>query len=574
MLFDTNVGKIDQHINRIENRSEISNFELDFTKNTVIVPKLPLSGQKVPIFEAIDGYEEEDIEDFERDHYEEFEVGKDGNSASKKYFSMPSLLRSLDLSNLESNLQKFYRDIVSDMDYFLDRLHVKPHWQQKQFIDAYSSGETNIAVRSGQGPGKTFVSTVVWLHWLACNPYGLLVVTAPTMRQCKDVWLAQARQLVAEADPRLKKIFEFTSTSIKVCGKKASDWGAYLATANKAENFQGIHRKRLGIHCEEASGLERTIIETIQGTLSNAEGTYLWTQIGNPNTRDCAFYDCFYSAKSVWCKLHWNGEETPETPFFSQRRNKEVAEEHGKDSDVYRVRVLGEFPSLDPSSMLSLEELEACTTEEALKKARIINLKAKASKELRRHIGIDLARMGGDENGIFIWEGNIEILMETYSRTDPNDAIDRAVFLQTQMGWNNSDCLYIIDTSGMGEGCVGRVGQKKRMGKNVHEFYSQNTATESRKYANKITEAWCLFCKAVRRGEVYLKKDKKLFDQLSKRRYKIDKKGRIIVESKDEYKARQKGGDVGELGKSPDRADCCIMGYYPKARKSVRVAGA
>jgi len=421
---------------------------------------------------------------------------------------------------------------------------------------------------------NTFVSCIIWLHWLLSNPYGLLVVTAPTMRQCKDVWLAQARQMIQEADPRIKAAYEFTNTGIKMFGHKASDWGAYLATASKPENFQGIHRERLGIHCEEASGLDRTIIETIQGTLSNAEGTYLWLQIGNPNTRDCAFYECFFGiASKNWHTLHWNGEETPETPFFSQRRNKEVADEHGRDSDVYRVRVLGEFPSLDPSSMVSLEDLIACTKSDVLITATKINARARAQGKLRRHLGIDLARFGGDENTIVPFEGNIQLRhVEAHSRIDPNDAIDRAVLIQNELDWDNKDTLYIIDTSGMGEAAVGRVGQKKRMGKRVHEFYSQNSANDGTKYANKITEAWCLFCKAVRKKEIYLKYDKKTFDQLSKRRYSVDKRGRIKIESKDDYKKRQKGGDVGELGKSPDRADCCLMSFFPIAEESTRIA--
>ena len=74
------------------------------------------------------------------------------------------------------------------------------------------------------------------------------------------------------------------------------------------------------------------------------------------------------------------------------------------------------------------------------------------------------------------------------------------------------------------------------------------------------------------RDRVYLKHDKKTFDQLAGRRYLIDKHGRIKVESKDDYKKRQKGGDVGDLGKSPDRADCAVMAFLPVASESTRIA--
>jgi hypothetical protein len=575
MLFDFAGTKEDQ-INRIiDQRGCAEELELDFGNPNIVNPKIIIpnfqidtGGDEDLLYDELSQEEIDECYDFE-----ELKSSRRSQESEKFYKNTLTMFSDVTNDGADSPLQQYYNEIIGDVHKFVQALGVKPHWQQEQLLDAYQNGETNIAVRSGQGPGKTFCSCVIWLHWLLANPYGLLVITAPTMRQCKDVWLAQARQLIQEADPRLKAAYEFTNTGIKMFGHKAADWGAYLATANKAENFQGIHRERLGIHCEEASGLDRGIIETIQGTLSGAEGTYLWLQIGNPNSRDCAFYDSFYGNSSIWYCIHWNGEETPETPFFSRRRNAEVEEEHGRDSDIYRVRVLGEFPSLDPNSIISLEELKACCTPEALLNATRINASLRAKGKQRRHLGLDLARFGGDENTIVPFESNIQKgKIEAYSRIDPNDALDRAIKMQEELEWETEHTLYIVDTSGMGEGVVGSLGQKKRLGKRVHEYYTQNCANESSKYANKATEAWMLFAKAVRKKEIYLLYDKKTFDQLSKRRYGIDKRGRILIESKDDYKKRQKGGDTGDLGKSPDRADCITMGYYPVAEVSSRIA--
>lgn len=112
------------------------------------------------------------------------------------------------------------------------------------------------------------------------------------------------------------------------------------------------------------------------------------------------------------------------------------------------------------------------------------------------------------------------------------------------------------------------------MNRRMHEFYSQNTAHESDKYANKITEAWCLYAKAVRKHEIYLKYDKKTFQQLSNRLYIVNKHGKIEIESKDDYKTRNKDSVDGELGLSPDRADADVMAYYEHASMSVRAATA
>ena len=463
----------------------------------------------------------------------------------------------------------FIKEITEDIYAWCWYLKFNPTWQQKQLLDAVMEGKTNIAVRSGQGPGKTATDALIVPWWLLKHPYSLGVITAPTMRQCKNIWLSEAQARIQGGDQRITAMFDFTATGFGVLGCKKDVWGAYLATASRPEAFQGIHRENLLMLCEESSGIPQNIMDTIKGTMSGAEGTYLWMQIGNPNSRTCAFFDCFHSlANKLWFPIHWNGEETPETKWFSKRRNEEIAEEFGIDSDVYRVRVLGEFPHTDPSCLINEDDLSACTKPEAKVAAMAESVKM---KPIRKQIGIDLARFGGDENAICIFSGNIMLKQEYYQRTDPNAAIDRAVFLQENLGWKSDECTYVVDISGMGELAAAMIGSQRRMGRRLHEFYSQNTAQESDKYANKITEAWCLFAKQVRKHQIYLKYDKKLFQQLTNRLYSIDKKGRIKIETKDEYKKRNKDASDGELGQSPDRADATVMAYYEHSVESSRV---
>lgn len=469
---------------------------------------------------------------------------------------------------------RFMAEVKNDVYAYCHYLKLVPHWQQRQLLDSYMEGNARIAVRSGQGPGKTWGSALIGTHWTFSHDDSRLIVTAPTMKQCKNAWLAEARDMIQnnnDADPRIKVAFKFMGTGFRCFDQKMDDWGCLLMTATNEEAAQGQHRKHLGLICEEASGISRGLITQFKGTLSNAEGSFFHLMIGNPNSRECAFFDCFHGQSHQWDTIHWNSEETPESEHFSYRRNEEIAEEFGEDSDVYRVRVLGEFPHTDPSVLISEADLIACTKPEAKKAAMLVNMKA---TKLRKQIGIDLARFGGDENTISAFSGNIQLLREAYSRTDPNQTIDRAIMQQDRLGWANDDCMFVIDTSGMGEMAAGMVGSQRRMGRQMHEFYSQNTAFDSLKYANKISEAWCLYAKAVRNHEIYLKYDKKTFQQLSSRLYFVDKHGRIVIETKDQYKKRNADSSDGELGLSPDRADGDVMGYYPHATMSTRVATA
>jgi hypothetical protein len=500
----------------------------------------------------------------------------------------------------------FLCTIKYDINFYFKLIGFKPTWQQQELVDAFVAGHPNISVRSGKGPGKTAATAALIPWWSLTNFMSQAVVTAPTEAQCKNVWLSQAQKWIMDGDPRIKYFFSFTGKGYGIRHHKNELWGCYIRTATRPENFQGIHNERLLIYCEEASGVARPIMQAIQDTLTGSKSAWgpeklqqwvndredralsdvqkiqqakldrknaalnRWLCVGNPNTRTCRFFDFFNSlAGAPWLPLHWNAEETPITPWFSGERNIEIEEEFGKDSDVYRVAVLGEFPSLDPDSILSDAEVNACFGLKAYEKA--FN-----HPDNKKQIGIDLARMGGDECASVYRSGRLALKMEFKSHTDPSDWIDRACAEQDTLKWNTKECVYVVDTSGMGEGAVGRLGSKRRIGKRVHEFYSQNRAHESKKYVDKITEAWFGFRRMVRSGEIYLgeKPDRRLVMQLTNRKYKIDEKtGRLKVESKEDYKKRMADIDTGgELGKSPDRADAVVMAFYEHASDSQRVA--
>ncbi len=455
-----------------------------------------------------------------------------------------------------------------------DSLGFIPNHQQKQLMDAYNEavmgrGNPRIACRAGKGPGKTKATAVIFTHWSLIHPQSALIVTAPTFRQCQGVWLSEAKATIYgnKADERIGKLFHFVGKGYGILGAKPAEWGCQLITALSKEAFQGLHRLYIAFLEEEASGVKSDISEAIKETISNSKGTWLHVRIGNPNTRMCAFFDSFNSEGSKWKQLHWNTEETEETIYFSRDRNKDIAEEFGKDSDIYRISVLGEFPNIDPNCLISEEVLNLCCTPDAKYNAMYVN------PDRKKQIGTDLARYGGDENVVVPRDGGI--MLDMWARkTDPNNAIDRAIAMQDVYSWPNDKCVHVVDTSGMGEVAVGAMGDARRMGRKVHEFYSQNTAHNSEKYDNKISEAWCMFAKLTKKRWIYLgeKLDKKLKNQLTTRRYVVTPKGKIKIESKDEYAENNKDSENGTIGKSPDRADAVVMAFYEYAVESSRIA--
>lgn len=445
--------------------------------------------------------------------------------------------------------KELYGRLTTDIFAFADALNFKPTFQQRQLLLSvqearFGRDTSKIAVKSGQGPGKTTASGVAGM-WLAFEaPYSKVLVTAPTMRQCRDVWLAEVKRILREADPAVARFFEVTGMGFGVFGQKNNEWGCIVQTATSPESAQGQHNKNMHIIFEEASGISRPLYEQYRGTLSNPGAVFL--QIGNPNSRDSPFFDCFNSQRHKWKCFTWNAEDTPKSEWFDPTRNEDVAEEFGKESDVYRVRVQGEFPHADPNCVMSSDDLEKC-----MDKALLLPMSVMLHNNKRiRQFGIDFARFGGDESVIIRRQGNSVVEHFWRARVDPNDVVARSFKMQADAGWKDSEAAFVADAGGLGQGMMQHF---YRAGKHVLEFHSQGSPSQQG-YANKITQAWFNLGHRVRNTQCYLPKDRLLLQQLSTRQYYTNLKGKLILESKDEYMKRG--------FESPDRADGAVMAFY------------
>lgn len=424
---------------------------------------------------------------------------------------------------------------------------------------AYGQSSNFIACKSGQGPGKTAVSTIIGAWWSFRNPGGMVVLTAPTQRQCREVWLTELRRWLEKADPVLKRLIEVQDTKVVIGGDKK--WGVRTVTANKEENAQGYHEPNLAVIVEEASGVPRNIITQFKGTLSNPNSLFL--MIGNPNTRDCSFFDCFTSQKKRWTCLTFNAEDTARRypHIVSMQRNRDIESEFGRESDVYRVRVLGEFPLSDPRCVLSDEEVGEIMHGTGDRRRLIAATAVDASGLPGRQIGIDLARYGGDESVYFVRYGMAILKYAKYAHAEPVDVAEDAMMEQERLRWKDEETLYVPDSSGMGQGVLGLFYNRNKL---VYEFHNHSTAYNAMKYGNQISEAWFDFAARVRQKLPSIPVDSTLAKQLTTRQYAINKKGLVVIESKDEYMRR--GFD------SPDRAEALLMAFYEKASARSKVA--
>ena len=239
-----------------------------------------------------------------------------------------------------------------------------------------------VAIKSGQGVGKTGMEAVALLWFLCCYPYPRIVATAPTKQQLHDVLWSEVSKWMSKS-PLLSDILKWTKTYIYMVGNEKR-WFAVARTATKPENMQGFHEDNMLFIVDEASGVADPIMEAILGTLSGENNKLL--MCGNPTRTSGTFYDAFNVDRSIY-RCHTVSSAD------SKRTNKQNIEslirKYGRDSNVVLVRVFGEFPKQEDDVFIALSLVEHCC---------MLDLPDDVPKRIS--FGVDVARYGSDETVI------------------------------------------------------------------------------------------------------------------------------------------------------------------------------
>lgn len=167
--------------------------------------------------------------------------------------------------------------------FFKEVTHFEPDpWQREAAVAV--SQHRRVAIRSGQGVGKTALEANLMWWFIACFSYPRIVCTAPTMQQLDNVlWAEMAKWL--DASPVLQMMFTWTKTRVYMNGYDRR-WFAVPRTATKPESLQGFHEDNMLFVVDEASGVADPILDAIGGTLTGANNRLLYC--GNPTKATAA----------------------------------------------------------------------------------------------------------------------------------------------------------------------------------------------------------------------------------------------------------------------------------------------
>lgn len=426
-------------------------------------------------------------------------------------------------------------------------------WQKSALMDL--AANPKVAIKSGQGVGKTGMEAVCLLWFLCCYPYPRIVATAPTKQQLHDVLWSEVNKWMSRS-PLLSDILKWTKTYIYMRNYEKR-WFAVARTATKPENMQGFHEDNMLFIVDEASGVADPIMEAILGTLSGANNKLL--MCGNPTRTSGTFFDAFNADRAIY-KCHT--VSSADSPRTNKENIESLIRKYGEDSNVVRVRVKGLFPNQEDDVFIMLSIIEHC-----------IMLDLPEDVPIKRiSFGVDVARYGSDETIIARnVGGNITLpvmfrgqsLMTTVGKIVQQY---RAVIKEfpTYRGK-----IYVnIDDCGLGGGVTDRLEEVKQeeklnrmvivpvnaAGKVPDAIVNKQKEKACDIYDNLTTYLWGTVKDMLIAEEITLQNDNELVAQLSCRKYRLTSRGKMLLESKEEMKKR--GID------SPDRADAVALSCY------------
>ena len=456
------------------------------------------------------------------------------------------------MEELVDALEVYYDDPVAFLEDMLDM--ACDDWQGEVAADI--ADYSKVAVKSGQGVGKTALEAGLIVWFLACRPYSKVIATAPTMQQLYDILWAEISKWLDSS--KVKNLLTWTKTKIYMNGD-SERWFATAKTATNPERMQGFHEDHMLIVVDEASGVADPIMEAILGTLTGEDNKLLL--MGNPNRIEGTFFDAFNKDRDKY-RTHTVSSRN------SRRTSKDniamLESKYGKDSDVCRVRIDGQFPKGALDSFISLETVEVdCSGENHINGSDI-----ETARML--HIGVDVARFGDDKTVITPRISAKVYEFRKYSKKDTMETagnVIRCCKEYMKQFPHIKKCLIKVDDSGVGGGVTDRLNEVIREEKLPYTVIPVNNgdAATDAYYFNLGAQIWGNIKGLLENNfsnklqgkqdvQIELPYDEEMIKQLSIRKYHMTSKGKIQLESKDDMKKRGLG--------SPDTADSLSLALY------------
>lgn len=387
---------------------------------------------------------------------------------------------------------------------------------------------------SGHGIGKSALTAWLILYIMSTRPQCKGVVTANTSEQLRTkTW--------GELGKWKKRCitghwFEYNNGKgnmniYHVDHMESWRCDGQTCREENSESFAGLHAANSSPFYifDEASAVPDKIWEVAEGGLTDGEP--FWFAFGNPTRNTGRFRECFRKFRHRWrCKQI----DSRKAKMTNKELIEQWAKDYGEDSDFFKVRVRGLFPSASdlqfiPQNLVD-EAMRRYVRQENYEHASVI-------------IGVDPAYSGSDEACIYLRQGLHSELLGCYQKTD-----DDVKFAQIVAGFEDkykADAVFIDFGYGTGIHSVGKSwGRRWRL----VQFGGESSDPAM---LNKRGEIWNSMKKWLEEGGSI--DDQQTADELIAPEYKVKLDGKIVLEAKDDMKRRGVP--------SPNRADALAITF-------------
>lgn len=473
--------------------------------------------------------------------------------------------------------------------YAVQRLGLRPTWQQRALLEAIAPEGAKVSCRSGHNTGKTGATSASLLWFLETRDYPKVPCTAPTSAQLRDVLWAEVRKWMRKSaeisarrgDPPplwLTNLFALTNDRIYDPSAKG-EWFAVARTSGRdnPDALQGFHASNVevaedgitAVHAEgggsilfiieEASGVFEQVYQVAEGALASPGSRLL--MVGNPTKSKGYFADSHKGSRGEFTTLHFR---TQDSPLADPEYRNKLVRKFGEGSNVVRVRADGEFPKQDDDALISLELAEAAIARPAHQEHVLTEPR----------IGVDVARFGNDRTTLCLRTNRNVSGMALHAKKDTMETA--GIVYRFWLAQRNPLIKVYVDVIGVGAGVADRL---RELGVPVVDV---NVAESAPYRDNAVDGGVDAQGKTLRdyvwlEMERWLRLDEPSFEGIDKDiaedlagelcsvRYSLDSTGRLIIESKDAMKKRGL--------RSPDLAECLVMTFAPDSSGEVASAG-
>jgi phage terminase large subunit len=433
---------------------------------------------------------------------------------------------------LEQMIVDFYDDRVA---FAKEICNMTPDDQQGDMLRALDQHD-HVADKAGHSTGKSSGEAICILHYGSTRYPFKIPCTAPSKHQLYDVLWSELALWHKKMNPLFRDMFIWTKENFRLKSDPEECFAAArTATKENPEALQGFHSQYVFRVIDEASAVPDSVMEVLEGATGTVETKEL--QCGNPTRLEGTFYRAFTKDKEFFKLLTASCLNSQLTPprYIERMRNK-----WGEDSNMWKIRVLGEFPDRESDSFIPYHLAYDALIREI-----------PDQKGLPVVFGVDVARYGDDKTAIAIRQGDEFRPVRQYNQLSTMQTAYEVAKLANQM----KPKQIFVDVNGLGAGVYDRL---QEMGYPVVAVnVSESPAYNPHMYNRLRDELWGNFRDWLeqRRGKIHDNDDMDLIGELTSPKYHLSggRPNKIVIESKDDMRKRGK--------ESPNMADACIMTF-------------